>query len=103
MAPQTLLNMSTPSLEKFARQVAEKVKVQIATATVDIVSADSLSFIEKGIPAISLHGLSANWQNIIHTNRDTADQINPASVYLGYVLALNLLSKIDNCDCNTFR
>ncbi len=101
--PQILSNVTTVALEKFTRTVAGKAKVQIASASVGVANADSSSFMSKGIPAITLHGLSAHWPEIIHTAKDQPDRIQAASVYLGYVLALNLLAQLDNCDCNAFR
>jgi len=101
--PQILSNVSTIALEKFTRTVADKAKVPISSAPVDIASADSSWFKRKGIPAVTLHGLSAQWQEIIHTARDKPDRIQAASVYLGYVLSLNLLAQLDNCDCSAFR
>ncbi|MEW5975074.1 MAG: M28 family peptidase [Acidobacteriota bacterium] len=101
--PQILSNVSTISLEKFTRTVADKAKVPISSAPVAIAAADSLSFKKKGIPAVTLHGLSAKWQDILHTASDQPDRIQAASVYLGYVLSLNLLARLDNCDCSAFR
>jgi Zn-dependent M28 family amino/carboxypeptidase len=101
--PQFLSNVSTPALEKFALTVAEKVRKPVASASVNLASADPLSFKNQGIPAITLHGLSSKWKEIIHTSEDNPDRIKAASVYLGYVLALNLLAQLDSCDCSSIR
>ncbi len=57
-------------------------------ARVEQAGADSTSFLRRGIPAVTLHGLSADWLSIIHTDGDQPSMVNPTSVYLGYRLAL---------------
>ena len=45
----------------------------------------------KKIPAVTIHGMSSDWPNILHSSNDQAAKVNSASVYLGYRLALSLV------------
>ena len=102
--PQVLENVTSPKLLDFVRTVADKAKVPIASASLaGVADADSSSFKAAGIPAVTLHGLPANWQQIIHSAADQPGQIHPASMYLGYVLTLNLVAQLDSCECGAFR
>jgi Iap family predicted aminopeptidase len=102
--PQVLDNVTTPKLRDFTKTVAQKCKVAIATASLEgLADADSSSFKAAGIPAITLHGVSNDWAKILHTPSDQAGKIQSASVYLGYILTLNLVAELDACDCSRFR
>ena len=101
--PQFLLNVSTNSLVKFTRELAKKLNIPTAEARVDVADADSSSFANNGIPAITLHGLSAEWIEIIHSPNDRAERIIKESVYDGYILALHLLGQMDSGACDQFR
>ena len=102
--PQVLENATTRKLLNFVRVVAEKCKVPIASASLEgVADADSSSFKSAGIPAVTLHGLSNDWFRIIHTQRDNVESIKSASVYLGYILCMNLVGQLDGCECNAFR
>ena len=64
---------------------------------------DSSSFISKKIPAVTLSGLSNEWQSILHTPFDQVKKVNSDSVYLGYRLALAMWSRIEEAACESFR
>ena len=64
---------------------------------------DSSSFIAKKIPAVTLSGLSNEWQSILHTPFDQVKKVNSDSVYLGYRLALAMWSRIEEAPCESFR
>ena len=100
--PQVLENVSTPKLAAFAEEVARENNVPFASAAVDA-GADSTSFRDKGIPAVTLHGLSNTGLALIHTAGDQVDQVNAGSVHIGYQFALMLIARLDRCDCNAFR
>jgi Iap family predicted aminopeptidase len=55
--PQVLANISTPKLTSLVAAVAKDNKIQFASASVNADS-DSSSFKAKGIPAVTIHGLS---------------------------------------------
>jgi Iap family predicted aminopeptidase len=101
--PQILSNVTTSSLEKITRKVAKEEELPIATANIYIAGADSTPFKEKGIPAVTLHGLSAEWQKILHKSGDKPERILAQSVYLGYVLAVDLMAQLDKGGCNTLK
>jgi hypothetical protein len=64
---------------------------------------DSSPFLQRKIPAISLHGLAGNPFEIIHTEKDLPARINAESVYLGYRLALALLYEVGENKCAAWR
>jgi hypothetical protein len=101
--PQVLDNVSSSRLRKVAAELAEAMNVPFDHARVDIAGADSTSFLRRGIPAITLHGLSADWLSILHTHEDQPSKVNATSVYLGYRLALALLARVDGMSCDAFR
>ena len=51
-------------------------------------------FIEKKIPAVTIHGMSNNWSNVLHTGNDQASKVNAMSVYLGYRLTLAMIARV---------
>jgi hypothetical protein len=61
---------------------------------------DSTSFRRKGIPAVTLSGLSNKWESIIHTNNDQVKAVMPGSVYRGYRLASAIWNRIDQAPCD---
>ena len=100
--PQVLENVSTPKLTAFAEEVAKQNNVPFASAAVDA-GADSTSFRDKGIPAVTLHGLSNTGLALIHTASDQVDRVNAGTVHIGYRFALMLIARLDQCDCKAFR
>jgi hypothetical protein len=97
-------NTTTAKLRDYVRVIARRLDVPIATAGLaGIADTDSSSFKDGGIPAVTLHGLTDDWRRILHGPRDTPDMIKSASLYLGYVLTVNLLARLDGCECNAFR
>jgi Iap family predicted aminopeptidase len=102
--PQVLENVTTAKLLKYVRDVAAKFNVPLASESLaGVADADSSSFISARIPAVTLHGLSNDGLRIIHTQRDTPELIQPASMYAGYILSLDLVAHLDECDCGAFR
>jgi hypothetical protein len=100
--PFALANVSSPSLIRLSEDVADQINVPFVTATIPNAGADSSSFVKKNIPAITLSGLSKNWDSILHSKNDQASKIQPASVYFGYRLALSMWGRIDEAPCNAF-
>jgi Peptidase family M28 len=101
--PQVLDNASSRKLTQLAADTAGEMKVPFHHAAIMNADADSSSFLARKIPALTLHGLSNDWARVLHTGNDQADKINPSSVYLGYRLALALLTRVDAADCTAFR
>ncbi len=101
--PQTLDNVSSKTLIDLASALGRELNIQVAHVRIDNASSDSASFIKKKIPAVTIHTLSKDWQKILHSGADQASKINHESVYQGYRLALALLVKIDESDCQALR
>jgi len=101
--PQILSNVSSSSLEKFTKEVAERTHIPLHSGRVFNAGADSEPFKDRGIPAITLHGLSRRGSSLINDFHDQVNQVNSASVFAGYAMAFNLLSALDTTACDSLR
>jgi len=101
--PLALRNASSSKMVKFAEDFAKESKVNFTAVTITGASSDSASFVEKKIPAITLSGLTSNWQQILHTSNDKLEKVNMDSVYLGYRFGVVFVSKLDALSCGEFR
>ena len=101
--PQSLTNVSSKSLTKFAEELSKKMELPFSGAAIELASADSESFRTKDIPAITLHGLSNNWRDYLHTANDKIENLNSQSVYIGYRYAFAMLAGINEKPCEYFR
>jgi Iap family predicted aminopeptidase len=101
--PFVLSNTSSAPLIKLSEEVAADLQLPFYKMSLAVADADSSSFLAKKIPAITLSGLSNDWQSVIHTSNDQAAKVNSTSVYHGYRLALSLWSRVDAAPCDTFR
>ena len=100
--PFALANVSSPSMIRLSEEVADQINVPFVTATISSADADSSSFVRRNIPAITLSGLSNDWDSILHSKKDQAGKIQPASVYFGYRIALAMWGRIDEAPCDAF-
>jgi len=96
-------NMSTKKLVDFAESLAKEMKAPFAHGLLAGGDSDSTSFNRKGIPAMTIHSLTKEWPKILHSSNDNPSKVNHDSVYLGYRLALALLVRIDQADCQSFK
>jgi putative aminopeptidase FrvX len=101
--PQVLENASTPKLRDLTEALAHEMKVPFGSARIQDSDSDSSSFLQLKIPAVTIHGLTMQWSRVLHTPADRVSNVNPESVYLGYRLALLLLTRIDQLPCDAFR
>lgn len=101
--PQVADNMSSKKLGVLAADLAAKMKIKFAHATIGNASADSVSFVEKKIPAITIHGLTSDWATILHTSYDKPSKVDATNVYLGYRLALAVVGSIGSASCVAYR
>jgi Zn-dependent M28 family amino/carboxypeptidase len=101
--PQAFSNMSSQTLVDSAARAAQVVNVPFARVESPVAFADSLPFMSKGIPAITVVGMTSEWPKILHSMNDTADKIEPQSVHAGYRVALSLLAVTDRAPCHAFR
>jgi acetylornithine deacetylase/succinyl-diaminopimelate desuccinylase-like protein len=102
-APQVPDNMSVKKLQSLAEVIARNMKMSFGHAAIPGAGADSMSFANRNIPALTIHGLTPDWRSILHTRCDQVAKVDPRGVYLGYLFALNLISSIDNAGCDSFR
>jgi Iap family predicted aminopeptidase len=61
----------------------KEMNMPFSRARIEGANSDSSSFIEKKIPAVTIHGMSNKWPEFLHTGNDQASQVNAMSVYLG--------------------
>jgi len=101
--PQAADNMSTPKLLGLAEELAKEMKMPFGHSAIDGANSDSSAFIERKIPAITIHGMTDDWRKILHSINDQASKVNPTSVYLGYRLVLALVSRLDTVACDAYR
>jgi peptidase M28-like protein len=101
--PQVLDNVSSTKLRKLAAELAESMGMPFDHARLEQAGADSTSFLRRGIPAVTIHGMSAEALRIIHTPGDQPSKVNATSVYLGYRLALAVLTRLDGLSCDAYR
>lgn len=102
--PQVLTNTSSSKMTEAAKQTAEKMNISLKTASLrGGADADSSSFLDKDIPAVTLHGLSNQWQQYLHGDKDKLENINTKSVYIGYRFGLAFVFDVDTSFCGVFR
>ena len=101
--PQVADNMSSKALATFTGVLAREMEIPFAHASIGRANSDSSAFVEKKIPAVTIHGLYNSWSRILHSSRDQASKINAASVYLGYRLALGMVVRLDQAACDAYR
>jgi Zn-dependent M28 family amino/carboxypeptidase len=101
--PQVADNMSSSKLGKFTEDLAKEMKVPFARARIEGANSDSSSFLEKKIPAVTIHGMSNEWQKYLHTGNDQASKVNAASVYLGYRLTHAMIVRLNDSPCGAYK
>lgn len=102
-SPQVADNMSSGKMLKSAKELAKEMNFPFSDAAIANADADSSSFLDKKIPAITFHGLSNDWQKYLHTPNDKLSNVNVKSVYMGYRFVLAYIGKIDAIDCGSFK
>src|SRR5579885_2775394 len=101
--PHAPTNMSSKKIMDTAAATAKEMGIQFTESPIHDADADSSSFVDKKIPAITFDGLTSDWPNVLHSVRDQVAKVNPQSVYIGYRLALALAQKVDSASCESFR
>lgn len=102
-APQVADNMSSKKLAQFTEDLAKEIKMPFARASIPGADSDSSSFIEKKIPAVTIHGMSNEWPKLLHSSNDQASKVNSTSVYLGYRLVLAMVVSLDQSPCAAYK
>jgi hypothetical protein len=101
--PQAETAISSKKLVARAAELARRMQMPFQQGTIREGDTDSSSFLARKIPAIALHGLSNEWQRVLHTHDDKVSKVNPMSVFMGYRLALGLFGEVENSTCDAFR
>ncbi len=102
-APMALQNASTSKMLAVAKKLGEENDFKFVDAAINGADADSSSFKNRDIPAITFSGLDGNWQKYLHTRNDKLEKINMKSVYLGYRFGLMFAAKIDSMGCREIK
>ena len=102
-ATQAAANMSSKKLMDLAATLTKRMQIPFSNAAINGGDADSSSFIEKKVPAITLHGLASDWMHVLHTSNDKPEKVNAVSVYLGYRLTLGMIIEINDAPCDAWR
>jgi Iap family predicted aminopeptidase len=102
-APQILANLSSDPLEKLAVELGENMGMKIYLINIPEAGADSISFMSKKIPALTISGVSRDWSSILHTSKDKPTTVNADSVYMGYRLALAIVASVSEAPCSAYR
>jgi hypothetical protein len=101
--PQVPGNLASDKLEKVVLEVAKKLDMKVTLAALTGGDADSSSFLNKKIPALTISALPQNWATIIHSVNDIPSKVYADSVFMGYRLALLLLASILDAPCGEYR
>ena len=102
--PQVLTNASNAKMTKFAKEIAAEVKMPFTEASLaGSADADSSSFLDGGIPAITFHGLSNKWPEILHSSNDKLEKVNIRAVYVAFQFAALYLNRLEPRPCAVFR
>ena len=101
--PQVMDNTSSDKLETLAWQIARDMKMPFSHAPIANGDADSSSFLRKNIPSVTIHGMSDEWQTLLHSAKDQPAKVNPTSVYLGYRLVLAFVQRLDPAKYTLYR
>lgn len=95
--------ISSKKLVTRAADLAKRMNMPFQQGLIFEANSDSSSFLERKIPAISIHGLSNEWRQVLHTNNDRVSKVNTMSVFMGYRLGLALFGELENSACDAFR
>ena len=87
----------------FTKMGARDMEMPFGQDVIYKVGADSESFMRKGIPAITIHGLTDDFGKVLHKRNDQPSIVIPDNAYLGYRLALSLVREINKSPCASFR
>jgi len=101
-APQVAENISNKSLRLRAQGLAQAMKIPFGHARVPG-NSDSSSFLDRGVPALTIHAVTSDFRDVLHTSKDQVSAVKPESLYLTYRLVLTLLESLDTSDCAIWR
>ena len=86
-----------------AVKMAKELDASFSHARILNADADSSSFVNRGIPAITFHGLNQNWRQYLHTSSDKFENLKVPLVLNGYSFVLRYIARLDGRPCSEFR
>jgi hypothetical protein len=95
--------VSSTKLTGLVEEKAAVLKIPFYKVAIPTASTDSASFRAREIPAVTLSGLSAIWESVLHTKKDQVGLVDYNSVYLGYRLALATWAAVDQSPCEAHK
>jgi len=101
--PQVMDNTTTPKMLDEAVKMAKELDASFSHARILNADADSSSFVNRGIPAITFHGLNQNWRQYLHTSSDKFENLKVPLVLNGYSFVLRYIARLDGRPCSEFR
>lgn len=101
--PQVADNMSSKKLTRLVTELAKEMKLPFEHANLPGGDSDSSSFVDKKIPAVTIHGMTHDWPKILHSRNDQVSRVNTKHVYLGYRLALATVVRLDGTICSAYK
>lgn len=101
--PMALRSVASSKMLKLARDTAKENDMKFVDVEIAGASADSRSFMNKKIPAITISGLGGRWQHVLHTSGDKVSAVNMDSVYIGYRFSLIYVAKLEQAECSEYR
>jgi Zn-dependent M28 family amino/carboxypeptidase len=95
--PKVWASRADPNLLKAYAKVAEGLGLPREGVNVDGAGDDdSHSFLNAGVPVITIHSVTTQTLRILHTPRDNLQAIHPAEYYQSYKLAAAYLTYLDS-------
>lgn len=97
----TLRSISDRKMIQLAEEVALDQGFTLESKSFAGASSDSKSFRNKGIPAITFSGLSDDWRDFLHQDKDQLEHIDFKKVWENFTFSYEYLSVIDNKICGS--
>lgn len=96
-------NLSSEPLANRAVALAKRLELNVARGSVNNADADSSSFLKRKIPAVTITGITREWEKVLHSDRDQVKRINMLGVYLGYWFALAMVGELQDQTCDVTK
>jgi len=101
--PSVFRNVSTDKIIEAATAFWPQMQMKLDVATIGNADADSSSFKNAGIPAITFTGLDGRWQQFLHSSRDQVKNLDQMNAWMGYRVILPFVVELDKQPCEAYR
>ena len=102
-APWAFQDASSKTVLDAGKAFWTEMKTNLVVASIPDASADSMSFMKAGIPAITFTGLDAHWPEFLHSSKDQVKNLKPEMVWAAYRIILPFVTEVDQQPCGSFR